>query len=545
MGDTVSHCGILCVIIFLVVAACIPGGSSFPNTNPLRNAPLSTHVTVDVPYIYNITKALSDIVFTSYDEAHGEIAKGRAYGSKGEHKAAELLFDNMTLIGLHPHLEQLARRPGVTNDNLVTQLEVQNFTVKLNGRALECFIHPSWKGPHETPRELNCTFAYQSLKVKPIPLHPCVYNRTIAQDTSDFVFLGRDQWNDPNGTLPVVDLLKPFMDPLKFYIIFHSASLFNVLRDTATWYLMYPHCRALLLQDFHPDCHDFVLLPENGNSLPVIFITGNDGDQMRENLTGSRLDFSLTQHLNTSVVSYNVIGELKGRDPSKSVIVSCLYDGWWNQATGDSAIGMAMVLGIAKYFVQANITPQYTIKFIAFGGEEYSGLGAEYYVAMHKNESIVAVIDLNQLGFTQVTPRLTLDFVANKASYLKQVWGIVQRTDYQKRTGNVTDVKPIWWPSGNIPGNAYAFAKEIPGCNAMSIFKDGGWTMHHRDGKNHTAGDVLAYFDWNDTRVTTEIITNITLAFAVGTFNPQQVSSFLEFHEMVVAGEAGKIQGFF
>jgi len=498
---------------------------------------------VDIPYIYNITAALSNIVFTAYDEAHGEIAKGRAFGTKGEHKAAVLLFDNMTLLGLHPQLEQLTQRPGIPNDDLITQLEVQDFTVKLNGRVLDCFIHPSWKGPRGSPHELNCTFSYQGLKVKPIPVHPWVYNRTIAQDTSDFVFLGHDQWNDPNGVLPVVDLLKPYMDPLKFYIVFHSASLFNILRETAAWYLMYPHCKALLLQDFHSDCHDFVLLPKNGNSLPVIFITGNDGYQMRENLTGSTLDFTLTQHLNTSVISYNVIGELIGRDPTKSVIVSCLYDGWWNQATGDSAIGMAMVLGIAKYFVQANITPQYTLKFIAFGGEEYSGLGAEFYVATHKNESIVAVIDLNQVGFTQVTPRLTLDFVANKASYLKQVWDVVQRTDYRERTRNVTDVKPIWWPSGNIPGNAYAFAKEIPGCNAMSIFKDGGWTLHHRDGEHHTAGDVLMYFDWNDTLVTTEIITNITLAFAMGYRNPASSFRIPLVHHLVFAGETGKIRG--
>jgi len=543
MGKTISVYRALFLAVFLIVSSGIQGTSGALKKNALYETPKTANITIDVPYIYNITTALSNIVFTAYDEAHGEIAKGRAFGTKGEHKAAEILFDNMTLLGLHPTLEQLKQRPGVPNDDLITQLEVQSYTVKLNGRVLDCFIHPSWKGPRGTPHELNCTFSYQGLQVKPIPANPCVYNRSIAQDTSDFVFLGHDQWNDPNGVLPVVDILKPYMDPLKFYMVFHSVSLFNILRETAAWYLMYPHCKALLLRDFHPECHDFVLLPKNGNSLPVIFITGNDGDQMRANFTGSRVDFNLTQHLNTSVISYNVIGELKGRDAKKTVIVSCLYDGWWNQATGDSAIGMAMVLGIAKYFVQTGITPYYTLKFIAFGGEEYSGLGAEYYVATHKNESIVAVIDLNQLGFTQVTPRLTLDFVANKALYLKQVWDIVQRTDYKERTGNVTDIKPIWWPSGNIPGNAYAFAKEIPGCNAMSIFKDGGWTLHHRDGDNHTQGDVLTYFNWTDTLVTTEIITNITLAFAMGNQDTALYSSIPLVHDMIFFGEAGKIHG--
>ena len=41
--------------------------------------------TLDIQYIYDITEALSNIIFTVYDE-NQEIAKGRAYGTKGEHK---------------------------------------------------------------------------------------------------------------------------------------------------------------------------------------------------------------------------------------------------------------------------------------------------------------------------------------------------------------------------------------------------------------------------------------------------------------------------
>jgi hypothetical protein len=516
MNKKISLCEVLFIASFLLISSWIPVVSVASKGNTTVDASRTANVTIDVPYIYNLTAALSNIVFTAYNKSNGEIAKGRAYGTKGEHKAAEILYENMTLLGLHPVLQQLGKRPGVPHDDLVTQLEVLSYDVKLNGNTLDCFMSPSWKGPHGNPHELNCTFSYKGLQVKPVPLHPCVYNRTIAKDTADFVFLGRDQWNDPSGVLPVVDLLKPYLNPLKFYILFHITSLFNILRDTAAWYRMYPHCKALLLYDFNPECHDFVFLPRNGNSLPVIFITGNDGRQMLSNLTGSSVDFELTQRYNTSVISYNVIGELKGKDEGKTVILSCLYDGWWDQGTADAAIGMAMVLGIAKYFVQAGITPKYTVKFIGFSGEEYDILGAKYYAATHRNETILAVIDLNQLGFTQNNPRLTLDFVANKYPFIKQVWDIVNRTHYVERTGNVTDVKPIWWPSGSIPGNAAAFATKLPRITAMSIFKDGGWTLHHRDGKNHTEGDVLTYFNWTDTLVTAEIITNITLAFALG-----------------------------
>lgn len=77
----------------------------------------------------------------------------------------------------------------------------------------------------------------------------------------------------------------------------------------------------------------------------------------------------------------------------------------------------------------------------------------------------------------------------------------------------------------------------------MSIFKDGGWTLHHRDGDNHTQGDVLTYFNWTDTLVTTEIITNITLAFAMGNQDTALYSSIPLVHDMIFFGEAGKIHG--
>jgi hypothetical protein len=246
------------------------------------------------------------------------------------------------------------------------------------------------------------------------------------------------------------------------------------------------------------------------NVLPVLFINGTVGSSIFEESEGYTLDFALEQRYNTSIVSYNVIGEIPGGDPSKTVILSCLYDSWWCQGTADSAIGMGIVLGVAKYFKEHNITPKYTVKFIAFSGEEYDMRGAYYYEAVHTDEHIMAVIDLNQLGFTQEQPRLTLDVVGNNLCFLNTVWEVITRSKYVERTGNVTDIKKIWWPSGTLPSNAIAFALER-GCNAVCFFKDGGWLLHHRDGLQHTEGDVLKYFNWTDVSIVGELILNVTL----------------------------------
>ena len=53
---------------------------------------------VDGYFIYNLTKSLSNIIFNAYKP--GEIAKGRAFGTKGEYKAASILSENMSKICL-------------------------------------------------------------------------------------------------------------------------------------------------------------------------------------------------------------------------------------------------------------------------------------------------------------------------------------------------------------------------------------------------------------------------------------------------------------
>lgn len=61
---------------------------------------------------------------------------------------------------------------------------------------------------------------------------------------------------------------------------------------------------------------------------------------------------------------------------------------------------MAIVLDIAKYFVNYNIKPKYNIKFIGFCGEEAGGArGASYYEAAYPQdeENLVIIIDLNQV----------------------------------------------------------------------------------------------------------------------------------------------------
>jgi len=95
--------------------------------------------------------------------------------------------------------------------------------------------------------------------------------------------------------------------------------------------------------------------------------------------------------------------------------------------------------------------------------------------------------------------------------FLLKMKQIAEESTYEEETGIC--LHPVLWPTGVIPGNAGAFSLNRRRCNSVTFFKDGGWTLHHRDGLNHTEGDVLKYFNWTDTKATGDLILEITKYF--------------------------------
>jgi len=250
--------------------------------------------------------------------------------------------------------------------------------------------------------------------------------------------------------------------------------------------------------------------------LPSIQINGSLGRKIIASNGDYTIDFVLNQRYNTSVISYNVIGQLNGTILDKTVIVSSLYDSWWCQGTADSAIGMAMVLGIAKYFVENDITPECTLKFIAFGGEEYGLLGAYHYEETHPNEYIEYVMDLNQLCMNQTDPRLALQLISNDQVFLSEAWSIAEQSNYVERMNESCDIEKVYEPTG-APANDRPFATANGRDTKTICFLKNGlsapWILHHRDGLEHDEGDVFKYLDENDLTVTGEIVLNIVINF--------------------------------
>ncbi|MCK4364452.1 MAG: M20/M25/M40 family metallo-hydrolase [Thermoplasmatales archaeon] len=500
-------CGITLIVFFLLLNSFVFQGLG-DNGSIIKNSDYEySYEFLDLKYIYNITENLSNIIFTEYNESAGEIAKGRAFGTKGEHKAAQILYDNFTALGLYTYYEQINNTEQYPE--LTHELEISDYFVKIDEKEIESYIAPVWFETSENDYSLNYTYNYSNLKVIKPKINPIIYllKQKIKGTLEPFVIILKDRAFYPHNPLGNISFLNNFK--FKFYVIRQLQCAIPILYSML-WENYLDYFKGLILYDFfNEDVYDMNLL-KYANCVPFIYINKSCGKEILENIDNTRIDFKLSQQLNTSVISYNVIGQINGTYENKTVIVDCLYDSWWCQGTADSAIGMSMVVAIAKYFKENNITPKYTIKFIGFSGEEAGLRGAKYYASSHLDEDIVYMIDLNQLGFNQTDPKLVLNIIGNDGEFLDEIENVCKDSNYANRVDSSIGLDHILIKKGiPIPSNPMPFADTHPDCKVLCFLKDNGWTLHHRDGLNHTEGDVLKYFDPEDVNVTGEIILNV------------------------------------
>jgi len=352
------------------------------------------------------------------------------------------------------------------------------------------------------------------------------FNYSTEPTGSNFTYIEEEPSFNPN---PAPDLAPPqclidaFPDPYNGNRLFWPYIV--LLFQSIFWSVCQWHCRGLILYDFNDNTHN---IPDYHLFMrPFIFVNNATGLDLENhiNVPNYVTHFWINQTWENNVSSFNVIGQINGTNPDKTVILDCLYDGVRNQAAADSAIGIGIMLAIAKEMQYLNdtyhIKPKYTVKFIAFGGEEYGTLGALSYDWRHANENITTLIDLNQLGFSQTGPsKLSLDITTNNLTANTTLKAITNDTIYIQRMNGTTNFSIMYKPGGDDSDDA-AFAQAVlqgrRNCTTIGFLKDTTWTLHHRDGNNHTEGDVMKYFNSTDASAIVSMIWNVTKYY---TLNP-------------------------
>jgi hypothetical protein len=392
--------------------------------------------------------------------------------------------------------------------------------------------------------ELNCSISFAELMTNPINASniPGFTNDTENERNNDYVFIGEDMSFNPvynhtywDGWNEALDILldKRFVNNHpKCYRFVDSLRMQKQCIEMFIWQLD-PKFRGLMLYDHNNDTYDM-----NYNMFyarPTIYINRSLGLNIVHNLDNYTLNYTLDQEWNENVESYNVIGQInttETNNPNEYILVGCLYDGWSNQASGDSAIGTGVMLAIAKYFHDYNITPKTNIRFVAFGGEEVGGRGAFSYIYDHSEDTIPLIIDLNQFGYNQSYPRQALWIFSNNLTVNSTVHVISNDTDFVERVNNATDLR-----TKNVSADPYfsdhtAFYKDGKPHTIISFLKENTsfplytWRMHHRDGLNHEKGDSMAYYDPEEVNATASLIFNVTRYY---TINPDCCFSNLSF----------------
>jgi len=275
---------------------------------------------------------------------------------------------------------------------------------------------------------------------------------------------------------------------------------------------------------------------------PGFCISGEKGNTITAEAT---VEVTLISSVKRNVESRNVIGTIPGSPGYENdvVIICGHYDSYRGQCAIDDSLGPAIAWGIAKYYKDNDLHPKYTIKCIAWGGEEYGCLGSNFYVWKHVigrlfPEHIVAVINLDVLamdtleipftpwiwGKVGAVPWRIIEAALQKETYEENTPFVMELpSDYSRNNGvspatDAESFKPYGlfnWPvADNIVclerwmyENSSIWEEIWPG----DLFADWG---EHRSGPDYDYGDVSEKISVVDMRETANITLRLSKLFA-------------------------------
>lgn len=141
--------------------------------------------------------------------------------------------------------------------------------------------------------------------------------------------------------------------------------------------------------------------------IPAAAISTNGAELLSKKLKENpKLTFFFKQscQLFDDVLSYNVIGEIKGSvHPEKIMVVSGHLDSW-DLADGshDDGAGCVQSMAVLELFKKLNYQPKNTIRVVLYMNEENGGRGGKQYEAESKrnNENHIFAVESDAGGFT-------------------------------------------------------------------------------------------------------------------------------------------------
>jgi carboxypeptidase Q len=150
--------------------------------------------------------------------------------------------------------------------------------------------------------------------------------------------------------------------------------------------------RALLIRSPGTDNnrlpHTGSVVYEGGAAIPAAAVSGPDADLLERLLRGARpVEVRLDIEVDTDAryTSYNVIGEVTGKEPTRDVVMMGAHLDSWDLGTGavDDGFGVAVTMAAGAMIKAARRVPARTVRVVLFANEENGFDGAQAYAARY------------------------------------------------------------------------------------------------------------------------------------------------------------------
>ena len=197
--------------------------------------------------------------------------------------------------------------------------------------------------------------------------------------------------------------------------------------------------------------------------------------------------------------SKNIVATHKGSDSSDAIFIICAHYDTTKTSPGanDDGSGIAAMLTIAN--ICSKYSFNYTIRFIAFSGEEIGTYGSYAYAknAYYNNENIIAVLNLETFGYTSGEGKELFILKTQRTEWLSQFSQEIGEKYYQYH-----NLKLI--PIGNRPCDHQPFLDF--GYDALQYVQ-----LNRDDYPLHTPEDSIEKINFNYLTNVTKLILSIAV----------------------------------
>ena len=199
----------------------------------------------------------------------------------------------------------------------------------------------------------------------------------------------------------------------------------------------FPHTGATVYNDSFP-------------KIPAVAISTNDAEWLSKQLKSKILltaSFTNTSTMLADVVSYNVVGEIRGSEFPKEIITVGGHLDSWDLAEGaqDDGAGVTQSIEVLRAIKALGIQPKRTIRTVLFMNEENGGRGGKKYLelAQKNKETHLFALESDEGGFSPRGFNLQMnDAQRNKILQWKNLFAAYGLYDFVIG-GSGSDINPL------------------------------------------------------------------------------------------------------